>query len=113
MDHGADIEKLRSASGAAVDRLFPDTMTHHHRMAADTSKEASAKAEHAELKSFARRAAARQQAEIAEMSRLKAGVGGNPARKPAPRRAAKPAAKPKRPAAKTTGHSGHSGHNMH
>jgi hypothetical protein len=47
------------------------------------------------------------------MNRLKAGVGGNTARKPAPRRAAKPTAKPKRPAAKTTGHSGHSGHNMH
>jgi uncharacterized protein (DUF305 family) len=117
MDHGADMEKLRAASGAAFDRLFLETMIHHHQMAIDMSKDATTKAEHAELKTFARRVVTKQQAEVAEMNRLKAGVGGTTARKaaakPAAKRAAKPAAKRKRPAPKSTNHSGHSGHNMH
>jgi uncharacterized protein (DUF305 family) len=112
MDHGADMEKLRSASGAAFDRLFLDTMTHHHRMAVDMSKDAATNAAHAELKTFARRVAAKQEAEIAEMNKLKAAFSMKAARKPAPKRAAKPAARTKRPAAKSTGHSGHTGHNM-
>jgi uncharacterized protein (DUF305 family) len=113
MDHGADIEKLRAASGAAFDRLFLDTMIHHHQMALDMSKEAAAKAEHAELKTFARRVLAKQQAEVAEMKRLKAGAGGASARKAAAKPAPRRTAKPKRPAPKSTNHSGHSGHNMH
>ena len=111
MDHGADLVKLRAASATAFDRLFLDTMIHHHRMAIDMSKDAATKAEHAELKTFARRMAAKQQAEVAEMSRLRASVGGAPVRKAAVRRAAapKPAAKPKR---KAPAHTSHSGHHM-
>jgi uncharacterized protein (DUF305 family) len=116
MDPAADMAKLQAAEGGAFDRLFLDTMTYHHNMAVDMSKDAAAKAEHAELKTFARRAVAKQQAEVAEMNRLKAGVGEPAARrataKPAVRRAAKPAAKAKRPAAKSTGHKGHTDHSM-
>lgn len=115
MDHGADLEKLRAASGAAFDRLFLDTMIRHHQMAIEMSEEAATKAEHAELKSFARRVVDKQRAEVAEMNRIKASVGGATARraaaKPSARRAAKPAAKPKQPAQKNTGHRGHSDHN--
>jgi uncharacterized protein (DUF305 family) len=66
--------KLRATSGAAFDRLFLDTMIHHHMMAVDMSRDAVTKAEHAELKAFARNAVTKQQTEIAEMKRLK-GVG--------------------------------------
>ena len=109
MDPEADMARLRAAEGRAFDRLFLDTMTHHHRMAVDMSKEAATKAEHAEIRDFARKAAAKQQGEIAEMSRIKASFGGGrataaraAARKPAAR---KPAAK--KPAAKHAGHTGH------
>ena len=46
-------------------------MIHHHMMAVDMAKEATTKAEHAELKDFARTAVTKQTAEIAEMNRLK------------------------------------------
>ncbi|MDQ3802938.1 MAG: DUF305 domain-containing protein [Acidobacteriota bacterium] len=101
MDPEADMAKLRAAEGRAFDRLFLDTMTHHHQMAVDMSKEAAAKAEHAELKDLARKTAAKQQAEIAEMKRIRAALGGGraAARKPAPKKRAAA----KKPAA----HSGH------
>ena len=63
--------KLRAASGVEFDRLFLDTMTHHHMMAIDMSKDAVNKAEHPALKEFARQAVNKQQSEIAEMSKLK------------------------------------------
>lgn len=101
MDPEADMRKLRAAEGRAFDRLFLDTMTHHHQMAVGMSKEAQGKAEHAELRQFAAKAVAKQQAELAEMKRLSPSVGGGKAaaRKPAPKK--RPAAK--KPAA----HSGH------
>lgn len=95
MDPEADMAKLQSAEGRAFDRLFLDTMTMHHRMAVDMSREATRKAEHAELKTFARKTVTKQTAEIAEMNRLKAGTGG------------RTAAKPKRPAPKPAAHAGH------
>jgi uncharacterized protein (DUF305 family) len=104
MDPQADIRKLQAAEGREFDRLFLDTMTHHHKMAVDMSKEAATKAEHAEIKEFARKTAAKQQGEITEMNRIRASLGGArttraAARKPAPKK--KPAAK--KPAA----HAGH------
>jgi uncharacterized protein (DUF305 family) len=106
MDTEADFRKLQAAEGRAFDRLFLDTMTHHHRMAVDMSKEATTRAEHAEIKAFARNAAVKQQTEIAEMNRINAALGGRPAtaatRKPAPKKrtaARKPAS--------STGHTGH------
>ena len=62
---------LRAANGAAFDKQFLDTMIHHHVMAVDMAKEAASKAEHAELKDFARNAVTKQTAEITEMNRLK------------------------------------------
>lgn len=63
--------KLMAAQGAAFDRLFLDTMIHHHQMAVSMGKEATTKAEHAEIKAYARKAVTKQQSEIAEMNRLK------------------------------------------
>lgn len=77
--------KLMAAQGAAFDRLFLDTMIQHHQMAVGMAKEATTKAEHAEIKAYARKAVAKQQSEIAEMNRLK---GGAPSKK-------KPSTKPK------------------
>lgn len=108
MDPEADMARLRAAEGRAFDRLFLDTMTHHHGMAVDMSKEAAAKAEHAEIRDLARKTAAKQQAEIAEMNRIKASLGGaRPAARAAARKPAarKPAAR--KPAPKQTGHTGH------
>lgn len=62
--------KLLAAEGAAFDRLFLETMIHHHQMAVDMSKEARTKAQHVEIKEIARQTAVKQQAEIAEMNRL-------------------------------------------
>ncbi len=97
-----DMAKLQAAEGVAFDRLFLDTMTHHHQMAIDMSKDAVAKAEHKEIKDFARKTITKQQGEIAEMNRIKAAVGGTTARKPAPKKKAAT----KKPAA----HTGHTGH---
>ena len=71
MDMEDTRRKLRATSGAGFDRLFLDTMIHHHMMALDMFKEAITKAEHAELKEVARKAVAKQQSEIAEMNRLR------------------------------------------
>ena len=95
-----DMAKLQAAEGAAFDRLFLDTMTHHHQMAIDMSKDAVAKAEHREIKDFARKTITKQQGEIAEMNRIKAAVGGgrSAARKPPAKKKAAP---------KSDGHTGH------
>jgi len=101
MDTEGDMAKLRAAAGRDFDRLFLDTMSHHHQMAVDMSKGATTKAEHAEIKLFAGKTVTKQQGEIAEMARLKASVGGKVARKPAPKKKSAPKK------------SGHSGHTMH
>ena len=80
MDMEGDMAKLRAAKGAAFDRMFLDMMIHHHQMAVSMSKEAIAKAEHAEIKDLARRGVTQQQAEIAEMTKLR-----GPARKTKPK----------------------------
>jgi uncharacterized protein (DUF305 family) len=74
MDMEETRRKLMAANRTAFDRLFLDTMIHHHQMALSMGKEATTKAEHAEIKTFARRAVAKQQSEIAEMNRLKGGT---------------------------------------
>lgn len=103
-DMQGDMEKLRAAEGREFDRLFLDMMTMHHQMAIGMSKDAAAKAEHAEIKAIARKTITKQQAEIAEMGRIKTALGGvkGAARKPAPKK--KPAAK------KPAGHAGHGSH---
>lgn len=79
--------KLMAAQGAAFDRLFLDTMIHHHQMAVGMAKEATTKAEHAEIKEYARKAVIKQQSEIGEMNRLK---GGAPAKTSKTKTKAKP-----------------------
>ena len=88
MDMQGDIAKLQAATGKAFDRLFLDMMIPHHQMAIDMSKEAVTKAEHAEIKEMARVGMLKQQNEIAEMKRLKAGVVARA--KPKPKAKAKP-----------------------
>jgi uncharacterized protein (DUF305 family) len=71
MDMEDTRRRLRAASGAAFDRLFLETMIHHHQMALDMANDAITKAEHSELKDFARKAVTKLQSEIAEMNKLK------------------------------------------
>ena len=66
--------KLLAAEGTTFDNLLLETLTHHHLMAIEMAKEAATKAEHAELREYARKAAVKQQNEIDEMNRLK-GIG--------------------------------------
>lgn len=108
MDMEGDMAKLRAAAGREFDRLFLDTMSHHHQMAVDMSKEAAKNAEHADIRELARKGAQAQQAEIAEMTRLKASLGGKVVRKTAAKPARKPVAK--KPAAKKPAAQGHTGH---
>jgi uncharacterized protein (DUF305 family) len=107
MDHEADFRKLQAAEGREFDRLFLNMMKHHHSMAVGMSKEAATKAEHAEIKDFARKAVAKQQAEIAEMNRINAALGGKTVTKTAAR---KPAPKKKPAAKKPAAHTGHGNH---
>ena len=85
MDMDETRRELRATSGAAFDRLFLDSMIHHHLMAIDMAKEAATKAEHAELKEFARKAVAKQQDEITEMNKLKGGGTTRTTAKPKPK----------------------------
>jgi len=101
MDMEDTRRKLLAAEGTAFDRLFLDTMIHHHQMAIGMAKEATAKAEHAEIKEFARKAAAKQTNQIAEMNRLK-GV-----RTTATKTKPKPKPKPKTTTTTTTHKHGH------
>ena len=87
MDMEDTRRQLLASEGTAFDRLFLDTMIHHHEMAVPMLKEATTKAEHAEIKEFARKAIAKQQGQITEMNRLK-GVSTT-------RKTAKPKSKPK------------------
>ena len=82
--------KLLAADGAAFDRLFLETMIHHHQMAIDMSKEARTKAEHAEIKEIARKTIVKQTAEISEMNRLKGGGKAKAKTKAKPKAKAKP-----------------------
>ncbi len=91
MDMQGDIAKLQAATGKTFDRLFLDMMIHHHQMAIDMAKEASTKAEHAELREMARLTVIKQQREIGEMNKLKG--GGIAKAKPKPKAKAK--SKPK------------------
>jgi len=84
MDMEDTRRKLLAAKGAAFDRLFLDTMIHHHQMALGMTKDATIKGEHAEMKEFARKAIIKQHAEIAEMNRLK-GVRTTSKTKPKPK----------------------------
>ena len=74
MDTQGDMARLQAATGKAFDRLFLDMMIPHHQMAIEMAREATTKAEHAELKEMARLTVSKQQKEVAEMNRLK-GVG--------------------------------------
>ena len=85
MDMEETRRALRAASGPAFDRLFLDTMTHHHMMAIDMAKEATTKAEHTELKEFARKAVTKQQNELTEMNKLKGGGTSRTTSKPKPK----------------------------
>ncbi len=76
MDMQDDIAKLQAATGKQFDRLFLDMMIPHHQMAIDMAKEATTKAEHAEIKEMARMTVMKQQGETAEMNRLKGGGRG-------------------------------------
>lgn len=112
MDMEADMRKLRSATGVAFDRLFIETMTHHHKMAVGMSKEAQTKAEHAEVRELARKSAVAQQKELAEMNAIRAALGGASAKKKAAPAKKKAAPAKKAPAKKASGH-GHGGHPNH
>ncbi|HWW75905.1 MAG TPA: DUF305 domain-containing protein [Pyrinomonadaceae bacterium] len=56
-----------NAASAPYDLQFLDTMTAHHQGAIDMAKPAQTKAQHAELKEFARKIVEDQQREIAQM----------------------------------------------
>jgi uncharacterized protein (DUF305 family) len=108
MDMEAVMTKLRAAAGLAFDRLFLDTMSHHHYMAVEMSKDAAKNAEHADIRELARKGALTQQAEIAEMNRLKASLGRKVIRKTAAKPSRKTVAK--KPAAKKPAAQDHTHH---
>lgn len=66
MDH-SQMQSSPNAASAPYDLQFLDTMIAHHQGAVDMSKPALEKAEHAELKEFARNIIADQEREITQM----------------------------------------------
>ena len=72
----ADMRKLQAATGGEFDRLFLDILTKHHQMAISMSRDAVRRAEHAEVKEFARTTIAKQTKDIGEMAQMKRKAGG-------------------------------------
>jgi uncharacterized protein (DUF305 family) len=71
-----DMRKLEAATGNEFDLLFLDMLIPHHQMAIDMSQEASKKAAHAQLKTFARTNIAKQQKEKAQMTKWRSAWSG-------------------------------------
>jgi len=77
-----DMGKLEAASGNDFDLMFIDMIVPHHQMAIDMSRDALKKAQHAQLKTFARTTIDKQQKEKAQLSKWRAAWGkGAPAMK--------------------------------
>ncbi len=70
-----DMGKLEAASGNQFDLMFIDMIVPHHQMAIDMSQDALKKAEHAQLKTFARATVDKQQKEKAQLSKWRAAWG--------------------------------------
>ena len=70
MDH-ANMKSSPNAASAPYDLQFLDTMIPHHQGAVDMARPALEKAQHPELREFARRIIADQEREIAEMRRIR------------------------------------------
>lgn len=71
-----NMRKLEATSGGEFDHLFLDLMTKHHQMAIRVSQDAQKRAEHAEIKEFARMTIAKQGKDIKEMDEMKRVTGG-------------------------------------
>lgn len=69
---GMDMAKMNQANGTAFDSEFINQMTPHHEGAIVMAREASTKAEHAELKTLANQIIQAQAAEIKQMQNLRA-----------------------------------------
>ena len=65
-----DLERLKKASGAEVDRLFLSSMQAHHQVAIKMSQQAKPSLKRDEVKTFADKTIANQQQEITELKRL-------------------------------------------
>ena len=70
MDH-ADMRSSPDAASAPYDLQFLDTMIPHHQGAIDMARPAVEKAQHPELREFARKIIADQEREIGEMRRIR------------------------------------------
>lgn len=98
---------LKANSGHGFDHQFVDLMAHHHKEGIAMAREATLKAEHAEIKTFAKNMIAKQQKETEELNQirnvLKNSHGGE---KPASG-AKKGAKHKKQPTQKHSGHTNH------
>ena len=72
-----DLERLKKASGAEVDRLFLAWMQVHHQTAIKMSQQAKPSLKRDEVKAFADKTIANQQQEITELKRLQGSTKGN------------------------------------
>ena len=71
-----NMSKLEAASGNQFDLMFIHMIVPHHQMAIDMSKDALKKAQHAQLKTFARTTIDKQQKEKAQLTKWRAAWGG-------------------------------------
>jgi uncharacterized protein (DUF305 family) len=70
-----DMSHMQTTSGHAFDMMFVDMMIPHHKGAIEMSRDALQKAQHQELKDFARETIAKQGKEIAELEAWKKSMG--------------------------------------
>ena len=72
---GMSMEKLAAAKGEAFDLMFIDMMSQHHSGAIRMAQTAGPKLQHAEVKDFAKKLAAGQKEELAQMKDWKKSWG--------------------------------------
>lgn len=72
---GMSMEKLAAAKGEEFDRMFIDMMSQHHAGAIKMSESAEPKLQHPEIKAFAKKLAASQKEELAQMKDWKKSWG--------------------------------------
>ena len=97
------LSELRENSGHGFDHQFVDLMAGHHKEGIAMAKEAAVKAEHAEVKSFARNMIAKQEKETGELNQLRTTLKGSHHTQPAKRSAKRGVAAP----ASGSSHAGH------
>lgn len=101
------MNELKANSGHGFDHQFVDLMAHHHKEGIAMAREATTKAEHAEIKAFSKKLIAKQEKETAELNQMRAVLKNSHGGGEKPASGAKKGAKPRASTRKQSGHIPH------